>query len=73
MPVPIRPELEYQQRVCKVHQHFVLQAYKIGLLILPLKVIREIARNKITLIADSTFFLAVTSAICLFVELLLSV
>lgn len=47
--------------LAEIHQHFVLQSYKAGLLIPPLKNIPEIAKNKIILIADSTFLLAVAS------------
>jgi len=44
-----------------IHQHFVLQAYEIGLLTPPLKNIPEIIKDKIILIGDSTFLLAVAS------------
>lgn len=45
----------------RIHRHFVLQAYKIGLLNPPLRNIPEIIKDKIILIGDSTFLLAVAS------------
>ena len=45
----------------EIHKHFVLQACKAGLLTPPLKAIPEIVRDKIILIADSTFLIAVAS------------
>ncbi len=45
----------------RIHRHFVLQAYKTGLLTPPLKNIPEIIKDKIILIGDSTFLLAVAS------------
>ena len=44
-----------------IHRYFVLQAYEIGLLTPPLKTIPEIIKDKIILIGDSTFLLAVAS------------
>ena len=45
----------------RIHRHFVLQAYKIGMLTPPLRNIPEIIKYKIILIGDSTFLLAVAS------------
>jgi len=45
----------------RIHRHFVLQAYETGLLTPPLKNLPEIVRDKIILIGDSTFLLAVAS------------
>ena len=45
----------------RIHGHFVFQAYKIGLLNPPLKNIPKILKDKIILIGDSTFLLAVAS------------
>ena len=45
----------------RIHRYFVLQAYEIGLLTPPLKTIPEIIKDKIILIGDSTFLLAVAS------------
>lgn len=45
----------------RIHRHFVLQAYKTGLLTPPLKNLPEMFRDKIMLIGDSTFLLAVAS------------
>ena len=45
----------------RIHRHFVFQAYETGLLTPPLKHIPEILKDKIILIGDSTFLLAVAS------------
>jgi hypothetical protein len=45
----------------RIHRHFVLQAYETGLLTPPLKNLPEMLRDKIILIGDSTFLLAVAS------------
>jgi len=45
----------------RIHRHFVLQAYETGLLTPPLKNIPKILKDKIILIGDSTFLLAVAS------------
>jgi len=45
----------------QIHRHFILQAHRDGLLTPPLKDIPEIVKDKIILIADSTFLLAVAS------------
>ena len=45
----------------RIHRHFVLQAYETGLLTPPLKNLPEMLREKIILIGDSTFLLAVAS------------
>ncbi len=45
----------------RIHKHFVLKAYETGLLSPPLKNIPKILKNKIILIGDSTFLLAVAS------------
>jgi hypothetical protein len=45
----------------RIHRHFVLQAYEMGLLTPPLLNLPEVIRDKIILIADSTFLLAVAS------------
>jgi len=45
----------------RIHRYFVLQAYEAGLLIPPLKNLPEMLRDKIILIGDSTFLLAVAS------------
>jgi len=43
----------------QIHQHFVLQAYKIGLLTPPIPDLPNIIQDKIILIGDSTFLIAV--------------
>jgi hypothetical protein len=45
----------------EIHRHFVLQAYKIGLLTPPISDLPKMVRNKIILIGDSTFLKAVAS------------
>ena len=45
----------------RIHRHFVLQAHETGLLIPPLENIPDIVRDKIILIGDSTFLVAVAS------------
>ncbi len=45
----------------RIHRPFVLQAYETGLLTPPLKNLPEMLRDKIILIGDSTFLLAVAS------------
>jgi len=45
----------------RIHRHFALQAYEIGLLNPPLKNIPKILKDKIILIGDSTFLIAVAS------------
>ena len=45
----------------RIHSYFVLQAYTAGLLTPPLKHIPGVIKNKIVLIGDSTFLLAVAS------------
>ena len=45
----------------RIHRHLVFQAYEAGLLTPPLKNIPKILKNKIILIGDSTFLLAVAS------------
>ncbi|MDO9465096.1 MAG: transposase [bacterium] len=45
----------------RIHRHFVFQAYKTGLLTPPLKNLPEMLGDKIILIGDSTFLLAVAS------------
>lgn len=45
----------------KIHRHFVLKTYEIGLLIPPLKKLPKMLENKIILIGDSTFLIAVAS------------
>ena len=39
----------------QIHKHFVLQAYKIGLLTPPIPDLPEVVKGKIILIGDSTF------------------
>ncbi len=43
----------------QIHQHLILQAYKIGLLIPPIPDLQNLVRDKIILIGDSTFRKAV--------------
>jgi len=43
----------------QIHQHFILQAYKTGLLIPPIPDLPNVVRDKIILIGDSTFLKAV--------------
>ena len=43
----------------RLHQHFVLQAYKIGLLTPPIQDLPKMIKDKIILIGDSTFLKAV--------------
>ena len=43
----------------QIHQHFVLQAYKIGLLTPPIPDLPNVVQDKIILIGDSTFLKAV--------------
>ena len=43
----------------QVHKHFVLQAYKIGLLTPPIPDLPEVVKGKIILVGDSTFLKAV--------------
>lgn len=50
-----------EEGLVQIHQHFVLQAYEIGLLIPPLNNLPQMVRDKIILIGDSTFLLAVAS------------
>ena len=45
----------------EIHRHFVLQAYKIGLLTPPISDLPKMVRDKIILIGDSTFLKAVAS------------
>jgi hypothetical protein len=45
----------------QIHQRFVLQAHKLGLLSPPIPELPEMLRNKIILIGDSTFLKAVAS------------
>jgi len=45
----------------RIHRVFVLQAYEAGLLTPPLKNLPEMLRDKVILIGDSTFLLAVAS------------
>lgn len=45
----------------RIHRHFVLQAHRIGLLTPPLKNLPEMLKDKIILIGDSTFLMAVAS------------
>ena len=45
----------------EIHQHFVLQAYKLGLLTPPISDLPQMVRDKIILIGDSTFLKAVAS------------
>jgi len=45
----------------EIHQHFVLQAYKLGLLTPPISDLPKMVRDKIILIGDSTFLKAVAS------------
>jgi hypothetical protein len=45
----------------EIHRHFVLQAYKLGLLTPPISDVPKMVRNKIILIGDSTFLKAVAS------------
>lgn len=45
----------------QIHQRFVLQAYKVGLLTPPIPGLPKIVRGKIILIGDSTFLKAVAS------------
>jgi hypothetical protein len=46
----------------EIHRHFVLQAYKLGLLTPPISDIPKMVRDKIILIGDSTFLKAVASS-----------
>ena len=45
----------------QIHQRFVLEAYKVGLLTPPIPDLPKMVRNKIILIGDSTFLKAVAS------------
>ncbi len=45
----------------EIHRHFVLQAYKLGLLTPPLSDVPKMVRDKIILTGDSTFLKAVAS------------
>ncbi len=45
----------------EIHRHFVLKAYKLGLLTPPILELPKMVRNKIILIGDSTFLKAVAS------------
>lgn len=45
----------------QIHRHFVLKAYEIGLLTPPLKNLPKMLKDKIILIGDSTFLVAVAS------------
>lgn len=45
----------------RIHRHFVMQAHETGLLTPPLKELPKMLREKIILIGDSTFLLAVAS------------
>jgi hypothetical protein len=45
----------------EIHRHFVLQAYKLGLLTPPISDVPKMVRDKIILIGDSTFLKAVAS------------
>jgi hypothetical protein len=45
----------------EIHRHFVLQAYKLGLLTPPISDLPKMVRDKIILIGDSTFLKAVAS------------
>jgi hypothetical protein len=45
----------------KIHRHFVLQAYKLGLLTPPISDLPKMVRDRIILIGDSTFLKAVAS------------
>jgi len=45
----------------EIHRHFVLQAYKLGLLTPPVSDVPKMVRDKIILIGDSTFLKAVAS------------
>lgn len=45
----------------QIHQHFVLEAYKVGLLTPPITDLPKMVKNKIILMGDSTFLKAVAS------------
>jgi len=45
----------------EIHRHFILQAYKLGLLTPPISDLPKMVRDKIILIGDSTFLKAVAS------------
>ena len=45
----------------RIHQHFILKAYKAGLLIPPIPDLPKMVKDKIILIGDSTFLKAVAS------------
>ena len=47
----------------EIHRHFVLQAYKLGLLTPPISDLPKMVRDKIILLGDSTFLKAVASSI----------
>ncbi len=47
------------QGFIRIHQHFVLQAHKVGLLTPPIPDLPKMVRDKIILIGDSTFLQAV--------------
>jgi hypothetical protein len=49
------------QGFIRIHQHFVLQAHKVGLLTPPIPDLPKMVRGKIILIGDSTFLKAVAS------------
>jgi len=51
-----------QQGFVEIHQHFLLQAYKLGLLTPPISGLPKMVRGRIILIGDSTFLKSVASS-----------
>jgi len=51
-----------QQGFVEIHRHFLLQAYKLGLLTPPISGLPKMVRGRIILIGDSTFLKAVASS-----------